>query len=114
MKKLLLPLLIMVALLAQSCMDPEPGEISVRCFKDGQPQGCVVQLFNADGKQIQEMDTDWNGLRYFKDLMPGTYSVKFIDQQGVNYPATKSVKLVAGASEVLTVELTSPTGDPVK
>jgi hypothetical protein len=95
-----------IALLASSCIDPEPGEISIRATKEGRQQGCVVQLYNSKGKQIREEFTDQKGLLYLKDLPPSNYTVKFLDNEGNPYPAEKQVNVTAGDSQIIDVELT--------
>jgi hypothetical protein len=87
------------------CIDPTPGEISVRAMLNGRQQGCVVQLFNSKGKQIQEVFTDQKGLVYIKDLPPGNYSLKFLDNEGNPYPAMKDIAVSEGDSVIVDVEL---------
>ena len=105
----MIPLAAMLAallMIATSCIDPEPGEISIRATKAGKPFGCAVQLFNAKGNQVQEQFTDTKGLLYIKELAPGDYTVKFIDNNLQPYPAVKQVTVDPGGSVILDVELT--------
>jgi hypothetical protein len=88
-----------------SCFDPEPSEISIIAMLNGERQGCTVQVFNSAGKQIQQESTDWHGIGYIKQLAPGTYTLKFIDNQGNQYPAEKIVTLRPGESSPVEVEL---------
>ena len=101
-------LLIYVVFAATSCIDPEPGEISIRATKEGRQQGCVVQLYNAAGKQIREEFTDQKGLLYLKDLAPGNYTLKFMDNSGNMYPNEKPVNVSPGDSVIVDVEVTEP------
>jgi hypothetical protein len=87
------------------CFDPEPSEISIIATLNGQRQGCTVQVFNEAGKQIQQESTDWGGIGYVKQLKPGKYTLKFIDNHGNSYPAVKVVTLRPGDSQPVEVEL---------
>lgn len=106
----------LVALMAAGvlgCFDPEPSEISIIATLNGERQGCTVQVFNSAGKQIQEESTDWHGIGYIKQLAPGTYTLKFIDNQRNLYPAQKVVSLKPGASMPVQVELSEgPASEP--
>jgi len=88
-----------------SCFDPEPSEISIIASLNGKRQGCTVQVFNSQGKQIQAESTDWHGIGYIKQLAPGTYTLKFVDNQGNEYPAVKVITLRPGDSAPVEVEL---------
>lgn len=88
-----------------SCFDPEPSEISIIATLNGKRQGCTVQVFNSAGKQIQQESTDWNGIGYIKQVAPGSYTLKFIDNQGNPYPAVKTITLKPGDSAPVQVEL---------
>ena len=88
-----------------SCMDAEPGEISVRALLNGEKQGCTVLVFNSGGKQTMELPTDNQGLVYIKQLPPGTYTLKFKSNSNEMFPAEKAVRLTAGSSEIVDVEL---------
>jgi hypothetical protein len=98
-------LVIFVAVGLLSCFDPEPSEISIIATLNGERQGCAVQVFNAQGKQIQEESTDWHGIGYVKQLAPGTYTLKFIDNHRNQYPAEVTVTLKPGESKPVQVEL---------
>lgn len=108
-------LLVGVMLALASCMDPEPGEISVRATLNGQRHSCVVKVFNKGGKQIDEKPTDNDGLLFLKQLVPGVYVLKFSDTNADSptmYPAEKMVKVVSGGSEIVDVELTEQPAAP--
>lgn len=93
------------------CFDPEPSEISIIATLNGERQGCTVQVFNEQGKQIQQESTDWGGIGYVKQLKPGTYTLKFIDNSGTYYPAERVVTLRPGDSQPVEVELSeAPAG----
>jgi len=104
--------MVWLVVLASGCFDPEPGEISVRAVKNGRQQVCAVQVFNAKGNQIQERHTDFNGLVYVKQLTPGEYTLKFVDNRGNYYPAVKTVNVREGDSVILDVELTEAPAVP--
>jgi len=105
MKRLLILLAAALVLLVQSCMDPEPSEISVIATLDGQPKTCLVKVFNSNHKQVQEVNTDTLGLVYVKQLAPGTYHLEFATTMGEPYPAKKTVEVGAGDSVQCKVEL---------
>ena len=73
---------------------------------NGQRRVCGVQVFNSKGIQIQEKHTDFQGLVFVKQLAPGTYTLKFIDNEGNYYPAEKTVNVREGDSVIVDVELT--------
>jgi hypothetical protein len=112
MKRIALALCAGLMLLAQSCMDPEPAEISVRATIGGQPTPCVVMLYNAKDQQLREDSTDLQGLVYLKPLTPGDYILKFKDRDGTPYPAVKEVSLSSGASEIVNVDLNEAPTEP--
>jgi hypothetical protein len=94
-----------------SCVEPEPAEIGVNCKLNGKPKGCALVLLNAKGAQIQMEPTDYYGIGYFKQVKPGTYTVKFQDNDGNFFPAEYTIEVSAGASEYLDVELSqAPAG----
>lgn len=103
----LLAIVLALGLMAglSSCFDPEPGEISVIATKSGQRQGCGVQLFNSKGVQIDQAPTDMNGLVYLKGIVPGKYTLKFIGNDGHQYPAVINVTVDAGEQETVRVDL---------
>jgi hypothetical protein len=105
MKRLLISLAAACVLLLQSCIDAEPGEISVIATLDGQPKTCIVKVFNSNHKQIQEANTDNIGLVYIKQLAPGTYYLEFASTLGEPYPAKAEVEVRAGDSVQAKVEL---------
>jgi len=98
-------LVVLVAAGLLGCFDPEPSEISIIATLNGERQGCTVQVFNSQGKQIQEESTDWHGIGYVKQLAPGTYTLKFIDNQRNPYPAVKTINLRPGEAKPGQVEL---------
>lgn len=109
----ILPLIVLIGLCAflASCLEQEPAELSIIAKKDGKPQPVTCQMFNDKGKQISEMSTDFNGIGYFRAVPPGTYTIKFCDNQYNFYPAVKQVTLASGDSLPVNIELNSPTGD---
>lgn len=88
------------------CMDPEPGEISIIATKNGSPQGCSVLLFNSKGIQINHVAANNRGLVKITLLPPGTYSLKFQDNNDKKYPAERTVVVGGGESVIVRVELT--------
>jgi len=102
------PALMLIAFVLVSltaCMDPEPCEVSFITKLNGEAKGCTVQVFNTKDIQIQQESTDWNGIGYIKGLAPGTYTFKFIDNEGNYYKAVKSATLRGGESLPIEVEL---------
>jgi len=95
-----------------SCFDPEPGELIARCFLNDRERSCVVMVYGSNGKQIQEVSTDSNGVGYIEALVPDTYTLKFKDISGNMYPAVATVKLVSGASLPVNIELNNEDGMP--
>ena len=106
-------ILVLGLLSLTSCMDPEPAEISVIATMDGQPQNARVQVFNSSGKQIQEVYLD-RGIQYIKQLLPGKYTLKFLDNQGNFYPAIREVNIDAGDSVPVEVDLNDTSGNPAE
>jgi hypothetical protein len=105
-------LLAFVLLVLASCMEEEPAEISVIAKLDGKGVPVNCQLFNSKGKQISEQSSDYNGITYFRQVPPGTYTIKFTDNQYNYYPAVKTVTVEAGASMPVKVELNeAPTAE---
>ena len=96
-----------------SCFDPEPAEIGANCKLNGKSKGCLMVLLNSKGVQINQEPTDYYGIGYFKGLKPGTYIVKFMDHQENFYAAEYKVKLRAGDSQSLDVELSKAPDTPV-
>jgi hypothetical protein len=111
MSRILAATVMLCALLLTSCMDPEPAEISVIVKQGGQTQNCIVQLFNDAGKQLQEEATA-NGFVYLKNLVPGTYIIKFKDRNNNMYPAVRKVNLGAGDSTPVEVDLDDTSSNP--
>jgi hypothetical protein len=105
MRTIFVTLLLCAMLALASCIDPEPGEISIKATKDGRSQSCSIMILNDKGVQIDEANTDEFGVGYLKDLKPGTYTLKFKDGSGNMYPAEKTVELHAGDSTPVQVEL---------
>ncbi len=99
-------LLVGVLIMLASCMDQEPGEISIRAVQNGEKQGCTVMIFTESGKQIDEKPTDNQGLVFVKNLPPAVYKLKFKSNNGEMFPAEKSVRVISGGSEIVDVELT--------
>lgn len=98
----IIALVAIVALLVVSCLGQENGEISFNAVRQGQPTGCTAELFNSKGVKLQEVSSDPGGVGYIKDLVPGTYTLKFKDNQGNYYAAVRTVTLDAGESMPLT------------
>lgn len=94
-----------VMALLGSCFDPEPGEISVIATKDGRRIGCGVQLFNAKDVQVDQAPTDMEGLVYLKNVVPGKYTLRFVDRDGTRYPAVITVTVSPGEQETVRVDL---------
>ena len=110
--KAILPLIVLFGLcvFVASCDGNENAELSIAAKLDGKPQPVTCQLYTARGKQISEMSTDSNGIGYFREIPPGTYTVKFCDNAYKHYPAVKTVTLAPVESLPVQVELSSPTG----
>jgi hypothetical protein len=88
------------------CYDPVPGTIHLHTTVDGQPHGCLVQVFNAQGRQVQQDGVN-DGHVDIENLAPGTYTLKFQGFEQQLYPAQRTVKLFEAGEVDLTVELTS-------
>lgn len=100
--------LLCALLLACSCelFDPPPAEVGLRITRSGKSASCLVQVFNAEGRQMQEISPNELGVVYAKRLVAGTYTFRFVDHDGKPYPAVRTVTLVSGATAFLPVELT--------
>jgi hypothetical protein len=114
MRAIFATLLFLGLLAMTSCIEGEPGEVSVNCTRDGRSQSCVVMVFNESGKQIDEKATDEFGIQYIKNLKPGTYTFKFKDGSGTMYPAEKVVTVGAGDSTPIKVELNEAPPPPTE
>jgi hypothetical protein len=106
--------ILVATLMLASCFDPEPAEIGVNCKLNGEPKVCAMVLLNSKGVQIQLEQTDFGGIGYFKQVKPGTYTVKFQDKSGTFYPAEYTIEVNAGASEFLDVELSQVPAAPTE
>jgi hypothetical protein len=96
-----------------SCADPTPAEIGVNCKLDGRGKGCAMVLLNDKGVQLQVVPTDFAGIGYFKQVKPGSYTIKFQSADKQFYPAVKTVTVAGGDSAVVNVELNeAPTDAP--
>jgi hypothetical protein len=71
----------------------------------------MVNVFNSSHKQVQQVNTDQQGLVYVKQLPPGTYYLEFTTIMGDPYPAKATVELRAGDSQPVQVELTQAAPD---
>ncbi len=89
------------------CFDPPLGEVGMKITQGGedQPKSCLVQVFNAEGRQIQEVPTDRVGVCYIKRLSPGVYTFKFKGGDGNMFDAVRTVTVGPGASCYLPVDL---------
>lgn len=104
---ILMMLMACVVLGLTSCFDPPPGEVSLVSVKNGKPAVCAVQVFNEQGNQIQQASSNFDGVVYISNLKPGTYTLKFMDNQKNMYPAVRVINVRADDSVVLgDVELT--------
>jgi hypothetical protein len=92
-------------LLLTGCFDPANGEIGMKITRGEEICNCLVMVFNADGKQIQEVATDQLCVVYIKRLIPGTYTFKFKGGEGNMYPAVRTVRIGEGASCYLPVDV---------
>jgi hypothetical protein len=101
----LIALVAIVALLVVSCLGQENAEISFNATRQGQPTGCTAELFNAKGVKLQEVSSDPGGVGYIKELVPGTYTLKFKDNRGNYYDAVRTVTVDAGESMPIMVDL---------
>ncbi len=81
--------------------------------------GSKVYLLDNNGKIIDSTTTDVNGFYLFKDLLPGTYQIKFTEPKGLNLsPAdmggndTKDSDAdpVTGLSPKVVIDVTKPVG----
>ena len=88
-----------------SCFDPVPGEVSIIATKSGQRTGCGVQLFNAKDVQVDQATTDMDGLVYLKNIVPGRYTLRFVDRDGNRYPAVIKISVEPGEQETVRVDL---------
>ena len=97
-----------MAALLSSCFDPAPGEVSIIATQGGERTGCVVQLFNSKGVQVDQAATDMEGLVYLKNVVPGKYTLKFADRDAELYPAVIEITVEPGEQETVRVDLDQP------
>lgn len=96
--------LCIVAAIVASCEQP-PASMSFRTTLDGRPTGCTAMVFNDKGKQILEIPSDLSGVGYIETIKPGSYTVKFRDNNGNMYAVQREVTLEPGGQETLEVDL---------
>lgn len=99
--------------LCTSCLDQEPGEITVRSTQGGQPLDTLVMLYNGKGVQIQEHHTE-RGFVIIKAVKPGTYYVKLKDYSTppTIYKAIRKVDVSGGDSAVVDMDVDDATQNP--
>jgi len=100
-------LLFLLASLA-SCQlfDPPMAEVGMHITKGGDDISCLVQVFNEQGRQTQEVASSQMGVVYIKRLVPGLWTFKFVGHGGEVYPAVRRIQLGAGATSTIKVEVT--------
>ena len=105
--KLLLPLLVIAAvvMIAGSCLDQTPAELSLTCSRAGQQQPCRALVWNAKGAQVRDESSDFNGVIYMTGLVPGKYKITFSDVQGNLYAAQRWITLQPGDTQNIQVDL---------
>jgi hypothetical protein len=106
-------LLLALALSCTSCMDQEPGEVTVRTMQGGQPLNAVAMIFNDKGVQIKE-DATMDGFTRIADLKPGTYYVK-IKTSGETptiYKAIRKFTIRTADSKVLDIDVDDDSSNP--
>jgi hypothetical protein len=103
----LLAILVLLLLLTACKGEQQPGALRLRTMQFGNPGRCRVQLYDANGQRlIDEQQSDSRGNLELKELMPGTYTLKFRDMQGRAYSAERSFSISAGKVVQMEVELT--------
>src|SRR5258708_1590959 len=100
-----LPMALAALTLLGGCFDPSPGEIGLQTTVKGVPRACNVQVFNSKGKQIQQEHADQYGVAFVQKLVPDTYTLKFQGPDGKMYAAVRTLKVQAGSSPHLDVDL---------
>jgi hypothetical protein len=105
--------LFLLACTVTSCMDAEPGEITVRPTQAGQPFDCKVMIFNEKGVQIQE-DSTSGGFTRFASLKPGTYYLKLKDNAATPtvFKAIRQFHIRTGDAQVLDVDVDDASQNP--
>jgi hypothetical protein len=103
--------LLLFAATACSYYDPVPGTVHLKTVLNGEPQSCMVQVFNAQGNQVQQDGVN-DGHVDVEKLAPGSYTLKFLGFDNQPYPAVRSVKLFEAGEINLTVELSAKDAPP--
>lgn len=106
--------LFILAACCTSCMDSEPGEVTVRTSQAGQPLECVVMIYNDKGVQIQE-DSTSSGFTRFGSLKPGTYYLKLKDHSQPTpniYKAIRKFNIRTGDAKVIDVDVDDAGSNP--
>jgi hypothetical protein len=99
-------LALLLALAGCELWDPPKGEIGLRITKDGkQYGGCLVNVYNAEGRQIRREAVSQMGVCYVRHLNPGVITLKFVGIGDEPFPAVRTVTINPGSSAFLAVEL---------
>jgi hypothetical protein len=103
----------LLACCCTSCMDQEPGEVTVRTSQAGQPFNCTVMIYNDKGVQIQE-DSTSSGFTRIGGLKPGDYYLKLKDFNTPPsiYKAIRKFSIKTGDAKVLDVDVDDATSNP--
>ena len=105
--------LFLLAACCTSCMDQEPGEVTVRTSQAGQPLNCIAMIYNDKGVQIQEDNTS-SGFTRISGLKPGTYYLKLKDfgDSPTIYKAIRKFNIRTGDAKVLDVDVDDASSNP--
>lgn len=76
----LLLLSFVLAVLATSCSEPPPGEVSGKVTMNGQNYGAIIKALK-DGVVVEE-DQSTDGVYYLDNLPPGEYTIQCCTRDG--------------------------------
>jgi hypothetical protein len=99
-------LLLLFALKGCELFDQPKGEIGFQIYDSGKlSQGCLVNVYNDKGVQLQRVSVNQVGVCYVKRLNAGTYTFKFTGAGDKVFPAVRTVTIHPGSSAYLKVNL---------
>jgi hypothetical protein len=105
--------LFVLAAISASCMDAEPGEVTVRPKQAGNQIDCYVMVYNEKGVQIQEDNTQ-TGFTRISNLKPGHYYIKLKDYgtPPTVYKAIRKIHIKTGDAQILDVDVDDISQNP--
>jgi hypothetical protein len=89
------------------------GSISGTVYMDGRPTSGTILIKDAGGTVIQQARTNLNGHYQLKDLSSGTYTLQYLNMQGMPFGHETTVEIRMGRFEVVDIQLTASDRMPI-